>query len=83
VREPTHCNGHSLDLVLFKDVSISEILVCPLTPSDHYDVSFAINNAASSKRETAVTWRRDHQSNNRFDSAIVFIRLWSALPLSA
>ena len=55
VREATHCNGHSLDLVLSKDVSIPEVLVCPLTPSDHYYVSFTIKNAAPSVRETAVT----------------------------
>jgi len=65
VREATHCNG--LDLVLSKDFSITEVLVCPLTPSDHYYVSFSIKNAAQSMRETAVTWGRDLKSSNRFD----------------
>jgi len=67
VREPNHCNGYSLDLVLSKDVSISEVLVCPLTPSDHYHISFTITNAAPSMRESALTWRRDLESINRFD----------------
>jgi len=67
VREAIHCNGHSLDLVLSKDVSIPEVLVCPLIPSDHYYVSFTIKNAALSMSETAVTWRRDLKSINRFD----------------
>jgi len=65
VREATRCNCHSLVLVLSKDVSIPEVLVCNLTPSDHYYVSFT--NAASSVRETAVTLRRALQSINRFD----------------
>jgi len=40
--------------------------VCPHTPSDHYYVSFTVKNAAPSVRETAVTWRRDLESINRF-----------------
>jgi len=50
-----------------KDVSIFEVRVCPLTASDHYCVSFTIKNAAPYKRETAVTWRQDLKSINRFE----------------
>jgi len=67
MREPTHCNGHSFDLVFSKDVSISEVPVRPLTNSGHYYVSFTIKNAAPSVREIAVTWRRHLKSINRFD----------------
>jgi len=41
--------------------------VCPLTPYDRYYVSFTIQNAAPSVRETAVSWRRDLKSINRID----------------
>jgi len=67
VRETTHCNGHSFDLVLSKHVRIPEVLECHLTPSGHYYVAFTLKNAAPSVRETAVTWRCDHKSINRLD----------------
>ncbi len=67
VKEPTHRNGHTLDLVLSSDVLVADLKVCPLTPSDHFFVSFETQGTSLSKPSTNVTWQRDIRSINKFD----------------
>jgi len=67
VREPTHRGGHSLDLVLSSEVHVADLNVCPLTPSDHYYVSFHTQCMALSAIPTDVAWRRDVRPVNRYD----------------
>jgi len=55
VREPTHRNGHALDLVLSSDVPVADLQVCPLTPSDHYFVSFQSQGTILPKSYTDAT----------------------------
>ncbi len=67
VREPTHCCGHSLDLVLSNEVNVSDLNVSPLTPSDHYYVSFHTQGMALPTIPTNVAWRRNIRSVSRRD----------------
>ncbi len=67
VREPTHCCGHSLDLVLSNEVNVSDLNVSPLTPSDHYYVSFHTQGMALPTIPTNVAWRRNIRSVSRCD----------------
>jgi len=65
VREPTHRNGHTLDLVLSSDVDVADLQVCPRTPSNHYFVSFQTQGAILPKPNTDITWRCDIRSINK------------------
>ncbi len=55
VKEPTRLNGHTLDLVLSCDVLVADLQVCPLTLSDHYFVSFEMQETILPKPSTNVT----------------------------
>jgi len=67
VRDRTHRNSYTLDLVLSSDASVVDIQVCPLTLSDHYFISFQTIGAILPKPNTYITWRRDIRSINKSD----------------
>ncbi len=67
VQEPTHSNGHWLDLMLTKDFNVTGLIVSPLSPSDHFFVSFSTKATTLPAPARAVTWHRGTRSINKFD----------------
>uniref|UniRef100_A0A669CVV3 Reverse transcriptase domain-containing protein n=1 Tax=Oreochromis niloticus TaxID=8128 RepID=A0A669CVV3_ORENI len=64
ISEPTHNRGHTLDLLISKDLNISNIAVTDIALSDHFCISFDSNILANIPNQSKITVRKRFLKEN-------------------